>query len=927
MPIRRHFLNPARAALPQVAAWLIDRSLLGKMADLSRLIVVLPSSRAGRRLDELLVDLAQTRSLTLLPPTLTTEGLAPEMLYRPLHPFANPLTQRLAWAESLRRFPRQRLGQTISQLPEDADHEGWESLAELLRLQHIELAADGLDFSDVVKATAELGEQYEQERWTILREVQEKYLLALDAEKLWDRQTARIVAIERNECSTERDIVLVGTVDLNISFRKMLDAVSERVTSLVHASLDWADQFDKYGCLIASAWQDREIQLSDDQIAVVDGPAEQAEAVLQSISEFDGHYRADEISIGLADDRLVHPVKRSLSQHHLPHRWGAGQLFVELAPYRLLREIATFVASSRFSDLATLVRHPEIDCFLSREGIDRDCLTRLDDYQSNHLPLRVGRKQLGGEHLTKMLQSIRQWLQPLAGSARPLADWMAPIEQVLYSIYADHDWSRANSQGHEEVPFFRKLSKAIDAMAEIPPSLSPPIAAPRAIELLLEQIATERIPDEVNPAAIEMLGWLELALDDAPALIVAGLNEGLVPKSTGGDAFLPNALRSRLGLIDDARRYARDAYALGIVLQSRPKVSIVVGRRDEQKNPLLPSRLLFAAKPETVARRAIAIFDQGESVGNPWKTIVADSPTEDLFGFDIPRPVAPEKRIERLRVTAFRSYLACPYRFYLEHVLGLKQRDDHAVELDGAAFGNMLHAVLQTFGQAEAVRDSTEEEEIATFLDTALAEYAASQFSDNTTPAVAVQVEQARLRLRAFAGCQADWASKGWRIQHAESDAEAEFEVDGEPMTIRGRIDRVDYHAKNDQWAVLDYKSGDTPTPPEKAHRKKGEWVDLQLPLYRKLVSQLDVPASAALGYIVLPRDTKKVEFLLANWNDEELNEAEAAAREVVRGIRNDRYWPPAQEPPPFSESLGWICLDNIFDRPDLTANSEGLQP
>ena len=926
MSITRHFLDSAQPALPQVAAWLLDRYLRDEMADLSGLIVVIPSSRAGRRLDELLVDNAQSRSLTLLPPKITTEGQAPEMLYRPLHPFANTLTQRLAWAESLRRIPRKRLGNTISQLPDDTDNEGWESLAELLRLQHIELAADGLDFADVVRATAELGERYEQERWTILREVQEQYLLALDAEQLWDRQTARLVAIERNECSTERDIVLVGTVDLNVSFRKMLDAVSQRVTTLVHAPNDWADRFDQYGCLIASKWQDREIDLANDQIAVVDGPAEQAEAVLESIAKFDGRYRADEISIGLTDERLVHPITRLLSQHNLPHRWGAGRLFVELAPYRLLREIGKFLASSRFSDLATLVRHPEIDHFLACQGIQGDWLTNLDDYQSNHLPLHVGRKQLGGERLTKLVQSIRELLQPLSEPTRPLADWMSRIEQVLLTIYANHDWNGADPHDREEVQFFRKLSDAVDAMAEIPSSLSPPIAAPRAIELLLEQVAGERIPDEVNPEAMELLGWLELALDDAPALIVVGLNEGLVPKSTGGDAFLPNALRTRLGLIDDARRYARDAYALGIILMSRPEVAIIAGRRDAQQNPLLPSRLLFAAKPEIVARRAIAIYDQMEPTSSRWKTGTAASPTHDQFGFDIPRPVTPEKPLESLRVTSFRSYLACPYRFYLEHLLGLKQRDDHAAELDGAAFGNMLHAVLHTFGQAEVVRDSTDEKEIATFLDSALTEYAAAQFSDNTTPAVAVQVEQARLRLQAFARCQAAWALEGWRIQHTEMDAEAKFEVDGESLTIRGRIDRVDYHCGDDRWAVLDYKSGDNQSPPDKAHRKKGEWVDLQLPLYRTLATQLGVPASAALGYIVLPRDTKKVGFLLAEWNDEELAEAEAAAKEVVRGIRANRYWPPAKEPPRFSESFGWICLDGIFDLPDFAAESEGTQ-
>jgi hypothetical protein len=46
------------------------------------------------------------------------------------------------------------------------------------------------------------------------------------------------------------------------------------------------------------------------------------------------------------------------------------------------------------------------------------------------------------------------------------------------------------------------------------------------------------------------------------------------------------------------------------------------------------------------------------------------------------------------------------------------------------------------------------------------------------------------------------------------------------------------------------------------------------------------------------------------------LEEADEVARDVVRAIRQQHFWPPADPPPDFSEDLSPICQDSVFDRP-----------
>ena len=79
-------------------------------------------------------------------------------------------------------------------------------------------------------------------------------------------------------------------------------------------------------------------------------------------------------------------------------------------------------------------------------------------------------------------------------------------------------------------------------------------------------------------------------------------------------------------------------------------------------------------------------------------------------------------------------------------------------------------------------------------------------------PSILVQVEQLRLRLAAFAPWQAGWVAQGWRIEHVETgpeEGEAAIVVDGQPMFLRGRIDRIDVHESSGKRMIFDYKSAD----------------------------------------------------------------------------------------------------------------------
>ncbi len=123
----------------------------------------------------------------------------------------------------------------------------------------------------------------------------------------------------------------------------------------------------------------------------------------------------------------------------------------------------------------------------------------------------------------------------------------------------------------------------------VPAPLMPEVPAADAIGLTLSALKRETIPSAIDEPAVELLGWLELPLDDAPALVVTSFNDGTVPQAVNSDPFLPNTMRGVLKLDDNERRYARDAYALAVLQASRRRLDLIVGQRTSDGDPLAPS--------------------------------------------------------------------------------------------------------------------------------------------------------------------------------------------------------------------------------------------------------------------------------------------------------------------------------------------------
>ncbi len=986
MSIRREFLGWDAAFLPRCVAWLRERHGQGDRLDLSRVLVVLPGARAGRRLLELLSE----QPCLLVPPKIITLGSLPEHLYSPAavqlasaaasspasaFSVADDLTCALARMHGLRRAPVDVLSRLVPKPPEDGDLLEWLALSREVSALHEALAGEGVSFSDVIANAGAMLQPVEQERWQALATMHDQYEQTLAAHGFIDRHQARAAAIAEERCRCEGHIVLAACADLNRVTRRMLAQVEERATALIFAPDSEAAAFDDFGCVNVDRWCERAIDVRDELIQVVDRPRDQAFAALCAITPPEqraadqgaakGRVKRggaaatqrqfarsddapaaaslpalDEITVGLGDETLGPLMQRTFELAGLPAHLPVGKPIAQSRPALLLAGLADFASRLRMDDFAAVLRHPDLERHLRRVlaaahradesqpgAAIQSWLTLLDDYITEHLGGRTVGNWLGdaerAEHLKAVYDAVMALLPGELAIRRPLPAWSQPIAALLRTVYEPRPLDPREPADNELLRSLGVMGDSLRSQAKLDPAdaITPLLTFADAVNLMLDLLRDQQTPPAVAPqgAAVELLGWLELPLDDAPNLVITGFNEHHIPQSSTSDAFIPDSLRRQLGLLDNRRRLARDAAALTAILHSRPGATMIAGRRGADDEPLKPSRLLLTLDGEALAQRVRKFYPDDpsrEHVGPA--PVLLPSGGVNRFTIPLPRP----RPVNRLSVTAFAAYIHCPFRFYLKHVLRLTQADDCAVELDALRFGTLAHDVLADFGHSEYA-DATDAARIAAYLSGRLDLHARKMLGPEPTAAAMIQIEQLRERLTAFAPWQATHAAAGWRIDGSLIERELSWEFDraGGKLLVKGRIDRID--RRGDERFILDYKTGDQGKTPEQVHRAghkdSREWVDLQLPLYRWLFRSLKEEGNIKLGYVLLPKKRDEAGLSEAEWSADELKLADVRINEVIDAIRAGRFWPPRE---PLNsrdvDEYSSLCMDAYQGRPQV---------
>lgn len=935
---QRHFVGWERPLAETVGDWLWEQPV-GPYADFSEYRIVVPTAESGRNL---------RRSLTARMPATRQGFLSPEIL-TPAQCFAiananrNPAhatEMESAWIAVLDRVPdatREALfggGGAVS-------GDGGRSrlllcVRQLIRLRSL-LVEAGMDLHAV-----SMEDFAETARWKLLAQLEQAYRTVLnsigrnDPDDLW-LETAR----RPPDDWLRHKWLLVGLPDpIPLLVQALANAKAKPdIHILVAAPAAQADTFDAWG-RPTNEWGTT-IHLPGDLIAgkihLSRDAGESVRWIKERCQPMAGSTRS--ITIGSADSTLDSAIVIDFEHNEIPVHDPKGQPANRSPWPDILKVWRDWNLSGRWDQIERLLAFPAVAGRYAPDMSPGVIQRKLDRFHRKHL---VSSLQQALAVPNPADPDIPRWIRALNADRKAMENNRDPVSAIA-------KWFAGLLEGLRLHPVHDRLSvKVLQHLRQWlkharNAAIAEPFTCREWIDALLREWQHLHLYPEKDPNAVEILGWLELLWNPRPVLLLCHLNEGLVPESVVGDAFLPDSLRSQLGMPDNASRFRRDAYILRVLLEQRRHhtgSAILIGHSDGEGNPLKPSRLLFSCEPGQLAKRVAEVTrEPGEPRPNPapMSTVTLD-----------PSRVSARER-KGISVTAFRQYLHCPFRYFLRYELGMEPHETPGGEMDARDYGSLAHAVIHQLHAEPEYAAASDADTLRKAASKVLDELCTQNFG--AAPPVPLLLQKAGLEARLHAACFqiADDRTSGWQPIHSEwvfHDELADIEVAGLPL--RGVIDLVEQHRETGVYRLVDYKTSEKGVAPDSAHwidpsRRSGPpppaysilqfrgrekaWADLQLPLYAWVWKQ-HCGGKVRVGYFNLPKALGETGWRAWDaFDDALLQSAVHCAEGCVRDILNNRFWPPNPRSPFPGGIEDWLDADFLsWIDPDWIAKSGGTK-
>jgi ATP-dependent helicase/nuclease subunit B len=939
-------LSWSRPLLPAVvdhlcSAWKKDA------LDLSHLVAMVPTAEAGRLLRTVLAERAAGRGTAVLSPHIITPELITSWAVQEMPAPATAAEELFVWMQVLVELPLEEFGALFPVPPPQRDP-AWArgTAAELLRLRH-RLEEGG---RNIAEAARTLGAAHlEAARWRDLARVETLAVTALRQAGLHDPLAARMNAAAQPVLPPGATGVVVlavpDPVHLVVQALENLERQGVDVEVVVHGGLTspaGPKMWDAWGRPCTDHWSACliDIPAARERIRLETRPEDAAGVLLSALRKA--------AAIGSADASVAPALLDAAARAGMEVFDPNGQPLATHEISWFITCLTNLLRSDAAQEAARLLRLPEV-LRAANPGVSAVSLLRdWDEFQQAHLP----------RTLTDAAGLSQHWKARRSDSVSPLHGVLAWLRDQVLALQRRGGIAKLHALLNTlcaEKPFVDDKARAvfldalelwcdaIDSAARAAARTGFAADTVTILETAAHLLRDARLYPDNTRDAPELSGWLELAWQEKPHLCVAGLNEGFAPDGVTGDPWLPDSVRGLLDLKTNAARLARDSFLLTALIESRRSggsVTLIAARESSEGDPLKPSRLLLRCPDDGLAARALQLFPDGDGESP------RPSPPSWHRAWQL-RPPVPEGEdgdrraplITKISVTQFSDYLACPFRFYLRHILRMEPFDATRDEMDPRDFGSLIHDTIEALHSDNSLKDSANEPAIAEFFDLKIQELAAKKYGRDVALPLVVQLESARNRLRKLAEIHAVQRAAGWRVEHKEVSF-PELPGNDEPVMLEGvllsgRIDLIERRAGTAQRRVIDYKTSAKGAKPAEAHLKKisgphdypdwqlcqhegkpHRWINLQLPLYAWIVSRLPGGDGAQAGYLNLPPALS--ETAVNMWDgltDELVASAVKCARGVIRSIHAGIFWPPAPKTDYDDfKSLWFHSIEDSFD-------------
>jgi ATP-dependent helicase/nuclease subunit B len=331
------------------------------------------------------------------------------------------------------------------------------------------------------------------------------------------------------------------------------------------------------------------------------------------------------------------------------------------------------------------------------------------------------------------------------------------------------------------------------------------------IQLIQKALQGVSVPLSGDPLkGVQIMGLLETRNLNFDRVIFLGFNEGIIPKTSIGNSFIPDNVRRAYGLPVLENLDAISAYMVYRLLQRSKDINFVYNSLVSNSSTGEVSRILKQLEYESGFK--FSYKNLGVKVETEPQTVLSIDKNHPRIKAVLEQYLSGKKY---LSPSALTMYISNPIDFFFRYIAEIKEPEEVTAVVEAKKIGTILHAVLENFYKPEVGREVTAEiikvkrKSLDALIDAAFKEVMKIRKDDFEYEGMQ-KVILAIVKAYADIVLDRDQADAPFRILSLEEKIATpiEFELKGkqEKVTLYGLIDRVD--ERNGVVRIVDYKTG-----------------------------------------------------------------------------------------------------------------------
>ncbi|MFI3279693.1 MAG: PD-(D/E)XK nuclease family protein [Rikenellaceae bacterium] len=515
-------------------------------------------------------------------------------------------------------------------------------------------------------------------------------------------------------------------------------------------------------------------------------------------------------AIVLTDENLLTPLLYALPAEAGKVNVTMGYPLKQSLAYSLLEKLLALQSQAKkrsssnpqfyYVDVIALLSHPYVN------AIDKELFSQITSQINSERLISVDRATILSDRpqfLSTIFEACDNWIS--------LSEYL----QRVISFVAQYPYQAEDS--FRRLEFLATISENIVTLHNsllgcgIEPSLT------IYLSLLRRLLQGLRVPFEGEPLeGLQVMGILETRNLDFKNVIILSMNDDTFPGNRlTTPSYVPYNIRAAYGVPTPEHHEGVFAYYFYRLIQRAERVWMLYCSHADDKTTGEASRYIYQMDYESSF--TLNKVDVGVDVNLYEQSCIEVAKVGEVDKF-LSR-YTDKQNPQTLSPSAINRYVACPMRFYFQHIARIKDSDELSEDVDNSMFGNILHGAIHMLYSPLIGQNDISSKLADLRADKPLIErFVVAAMRDVCKIRESVSVENFSGDLLLIKDIVVKYIVDGVM---AYDSANSEFEVfgaeqthrhslplpSGDAVTIEGTLDRVD-RLKSGRLRVVDYKTG-----------------------------------------------------------------------------------------------------------------------